>query len=311
MRILVAGATSTLGGPVVSELTGRGHHVLALTRSASRAKAVARPGVTPLLADVHDEAVLRRAVESQQPDAVVSLLIKLPKSGPTRWGHFDETVRLWDEGVPALLHAARTAGTPRIVAESVAFAYGYGASEEVLREATAVDEELAGPQRRVLGSLRRMESAVAAAGGTALRLGAFRGPDVPTERLLLRLMRHRLPVLPGGGRALLPFVDLDDAARAVVRAVEADSPGPLYNIADDESVEFRDYARAVANAGGAPPPRSVPRAVARLTMPYSELILGRVRLRVSNALADRDLGWRPSAAPVAAAPKAGRVQGGR
>ena len=52
MRVLVLGGTGSVGGPVVRELIRAGHEVVALTRSAAAATAVARIGARPIAGDM-------------------------------------------------------------------------------------------------------------------------------------------------------------------------------------------------------------------------------------------------------------------
>jgi nucleoside-diphosphate-sugar epimerase len=104
--------------------------------------------------------------------------------------------------------------------------------------------------------------------------------------------RRMLPVI-GDGRALHPWIELTDAARAVADALEEAKSGSVYNVVDEEPVEFRDYAAALAHLAGARPPLKVPYALARLAIPYGAMFLSRPRLPVSNARLKNELGWRP------------------
>ena len=300
MKVLVAGATSTLGGPVLRQLRERGHELVALTRSDSRREALEASGASAVeIADVHDREDVGAALARVRPEAVVSLLIVLPKRGPMWMSDFRETAKLWRAGVPNLLAAAEAAGVRRFVAESVIFAYGYG---DLGRAPVEESEPNPGSgairgQERLLDTLRAMERAVLGAPGiegVVLRYGAFHGASVPSSRLMVRLARRRLLVLPGGGRASLSWIDIHDAARATADALERGRAGELYNVVDDEPVAFRDYAYELARAAGAPKPLSVPMVLARLTTPYAAEILGRTQLPVSNAKAGRELGWAPA-----------------
>src|SRR3712207_1306139 len=84
MKVLIAGATSTLGGPVLHELRDRGHETVALTRAEKRRASLSALADGVEVADVHQRESLHRTLERVRPDAVVSLLIALPKRGPTR-----------------------------------------------------------------------------------------------------------------------------------------------------------------------------------------------------------------------------------
>ena len=301
MRVLVAGATSTLGGPVVRALSERGHEVVALTRSRTAADAFRQGGDRAAVADVLDREAVATAVREAAPEAVVSLLIALPRRGPMRVSHFRETVRLWSEGVPNLVHAARDAGARRFVGESVVFAYGYGRyGTAPLDETSPLDDaEVVRGQRSILAALRTMERRVLAAqgiDGIVLRYGLFHGRDVPSSRFLRRMVERRAMALPGGGDALLSWIEIEDAARATADALERGSAGELYNVVDDAPVRFRDYTSALAAQLGVRPPRSVPMWLGRLATPYAAAILGHTELPVSNAKARRDLGWSPAVA---------------
>ena len=295
MRVLVAGATSTLGRATVDELGRRGHEVLALTRSEEAARELSGRGLTALVGDVLDASSIASVLDRTRPDAVVSLLIKLPRNGPRRYRDYRDSRALWDIGVPNLLAAAEASGVSRIVGESVLFAYGYlDHGEKHLTEDSPLAEGRTPAQREVLDSLRGMEERVRVAGGVVLRYGLFRGQAVPSEAYLAKVLKLRLPVLPGGGRSVLSFVALDDAARATAAALERGRPGATYNVCDDEPAEFGVYVRAVATRHGLPRPRSVPLRLAGLVMPYIAMILDGVRIPMANGAAHRDLGWRPT-----------------
>ncbi len=232
----------------------------------------------------------------------MGLLITLPKRGPMRMSHFRPTKRLWREGVPNLLDATAAAGARRLAVESVIFTYGYGdvATEPVeesqptqggallIRGQGAVLETLRGMERAVLGadSTHRVE-------GIALRYGVFHGEAVPSTQFMVRMLRRRLLPLPGGGTGLLSWIEIGDAARATVDALERGRAGEAYNVVDDEPIGFGGYARELATALNASPPRSIPLWLAGRAAPYVATILGRTRLPVSNLKAKHELGWEP------------------
>jgi nucleoside-diphosphate-sugar epimerase len=79
----------------------------------------------------------------------------------------------------------------------------------------------------------------------------------------------------------------------VADALDRAQPASVFNVVDDEPVEFRDYAAELARLAGAKPPLSVPYQLSRLAIPYGAMFLSRPRLPVSNQHLKRDLGWRP------------------
>lgn len=81
-----------------------------------------------MVADVFDADAIDEVVADAGPEVVVSLLTTLPKWGPKSPKDFEPARKLWSVGAPNLVRAAQRAGARRVVAESVAFAYGYPAS---------------------------------------------------------------------------------------------------------------------------------------------------------------------------------------
>ena len=124
MKVFVAGATGSLGVPVVRLLVAEGHQVVGLTRSQARAPIVAELGV-------RDRRRAQRGksscvVRSAAPDAVIHALTDIPKRGPLWVRDLRRTNELRVRGTRNLLDAAIAAGAWRIVVESMVFVYGYG-----------------------------------------------------------------------------------------------------------------------------------------------------------------------------------------
>jgi nucleoside-diphosphate-sugar epimerase len=210
-----------------------------------------------------------------------------------------QTDALRDIGTMYLLEAARAVGARRFLVESMYVGYGFGDwGEKVLTE----DQPFGPPGRsreleRHLAAFRSMERQIfeeTRAGrieGVSLRYGAFYGPGA-TDQLAQMLLRRRLP-LPGGGQAVMSWIYIEDAAAAMIAALERARPGQAYNIVDDEPVQWRDFLTLFAREIGAPPPRSVPCWTLRLAAPYAYTILCATSMRASNARARAELGWAP------------------
>src|SRR6188768_755731 len=67
MHIFVAGATGTLGLPLVRELVARGHTVTGLTRSPHKRALLEALGAQAVVADALDAPGLERAVRAAAP----------------------------------------------------------------------------------------------------------------------------------------------------------------------------------------------------------------------------------------------------
>lgn len=298
MRVFVAGATGALGVPVVRLLVAAGHDVTGLTRSEAKRASLERLGAKTAVGDVLDAAAIDRVVREAKPEAIVSLLTRLPKRGPTHARHLRPNALVHREGTANIVRAAKAAGVERIVAESVIFRYGYGDLPPMLREDDPPPEPV--PEafaRNALDAVKALEESVLGVGGIVLRYGAFYGPGAGHVQFMTKMLRLRLMRLPPDDHGALSWIHLDDAATATIAAFERGRAGEVYNVCDDEPVSFRAFARELARVTEAKPPKSVPMAVAKALMPYAAIVLtGRVTM--SNAKAKSELGWMPRYASI-------------
>jgi nucleoside-diphosphate-sugar epimerase len=298
MRVLVAGATSVPGIPLLRELNSRGHEVIGLTSRSAKTSAIEQAGAKPVVADVFDAAQIDKVVADIEPEVVVSLLTTLPKWGPKRAKDFEPAKKLWGVGAPNLVVAAQRAGVRRVVAESVVFAYGYPTSGPPLLDET---DPYPGPPfpggDAAIAALRGMEQTVLSSGehsdteGIVLRYGIFYGP-VPHDELFTRLAKWwAFPALTGNG--ITSWVHIDDVAKATADAVERGRGGEIYNIVDDRPQSIGDYARELSKKLHRPPPIPLPHRLVGMIASYPATAFGTTWLPLSNAKAKAELGWTP------------------
>jgi nucleoside-diphosphate-sugar epimerase len=302
MKVLIAGASGALGIPLVRALIASNHQVIGLTRTPGNARELSALGAQPVVADAMDRDGLLRAVDGLYADAVVHALTALKKT-PLHHRDMYQTNALREVGTANLLAAARAVGARTFVAESMTMGYGYGNwGEQVLTE----ECPFAPPGRsqeleRHLAGFRALERQIFEATeagwieGISLRFGAFYGPT--SIQPIIQMMRRRSLPLPDGGRAVMSWIYIEDAAAAIVAALERGKPGQAYNIVDDEPVRVRDFFALLARQSHTPMPFSLPAWVMRLAAPYGTDFLA-TTMRVSNARAVRELGWQPVAAPT-------------
>jgi nucleoside-diphosphate-sugar epimerase len=216
------------------------------------------------------------------------------KKPPAAHRHMAATNDLRDRGSAHLLEAARELGATRFVTQSIVLGYGYrDHGGAVLTETSpfGVPDGRPGFDAHVAAMRAAEDAAFGAEGidGIALRYGLLYGQDAAAVARLLR--RRALPVPRHGGA--LPFVHHDDAAAATVAALERGADGQAYNVVDDTPLTFRELVEEIADAQDAPRPLAVPGRLLRLVAPYGGVVMTRVSMRVSNAKARQDLGWRP------------------
>lgn len=297
MKIFIAGATGTLGIPVVQRLVSDGHEVIGLTRSTVGRDKLTMLGARGVVGNALDAEAMLRIVGEAAPTHVVHLLTALPKDGPTKASEVEATNDLRIRGTANLLRAAIAAGAKRIVAESFAMVYGVGAvsSKPVVEDAPlpALPDSAT---RDAIVALRSLETQLVGARDRietiVLRYGYFYGPNVPsTEAMVAGLRSRKLPVMRGAV-GIGSFIHIEDAAAATVAALTRGTSGSIYNIVDDAPVRFTDFVQTLVATSGAPTPRVFPRFLVKLAAPMAaEFFM--TQLPLSNAKARRELAFAP------------------
>ncbi|MGF6347469.1 NAD-dependent epimerase/dehydratase family protein [Variovorax sp. W2I14] len=227
-KIFVAGAAGAIGAALVPLLTEAGYEVYGSTRRADRAGALEARGVTPVVVDVFDAEALRAALIRIRPEIVVHQLTDLPADlDPklmTEAAHRNARVRT--EGTRNLVAAALAAGSHRLVAQSIAWAYAPGQRPHV--EDDPLDLEADGIRRVSVGGVAALERSVLGAVGikaTVLRYGQIYGPGTSTA-------------VPKG----VSPVHVEAAAWAAVMALRH-AQGGVFNIAEDNAEVSSEKAK--------------------------------------------------------------------
>jgi 2-alkyl-3-oxoalkanoate reductase len=299
MRVFVAGASGAVGSRLVPALVGAGHEVVATTTTPAKLEGLRGLGAEPVVLDVLDPAATTAAVREARPDAIVHQATGLSGLGFGRNVDkiFASTNRLRAEGTDALLAAARDAGARRFVAQSFAGWPYARTGSPVKSEDDPLDPDLPAVATATLAAMRHLESAVTGAQGIegiALRYGGFYGPGTsiaPGGAHAEMIGKRRFPIV-GEGTGTWSFIHIDDAATATLAALEHGAPG-IYNVADDEPAQVREWLPYLAEAIGAKAPRRLPVWLGRLVGgEFAVNLMNSVR-GASNAKAKRELGWAP------------------
>ena len=296
MRVLVAGASGVLGRELVPTLISYGHHVTGLVRSKQGAAVVAQSGGEVVVCDALDRDGLRRAVRAAAPDAVVHVLTAIPPAiNPRRMARdFAVTNRLRTEGTRNLIAAANDVGVGRVISQGLAWGYdpdGPGLADEDAPFWQHPPKQFAAN----LAALQELERQTRDAGGLVLRFGHLYGPGsiyAADGSFSSQVRAGKMPLV-GGGTSVFSFTHAHDAATATAVALESDIRGAL-NIVDDVPAPMSVWLPFFADVLGAPAPKRVPRALARLAAgSWGVAYLTQLR-GADNTRAKQLLDWRPA-----------------
>jgi nucleoside-diphosphate-sugar epimerase len=227
MRIFLAGASGAIGRRLAVLLRDAKHDVTGTTRAPVKIPMLEELGVAPIVVDVLDADALAQAVAAARPEIVIHQLTDLP-SAPGTSGYpaaLEANRRLRIEGTRNLMQAAKAAGVPRAVAQSIAFVYAPG--DGLRTEGDPLDLAAEGLRQLTVQGVVALEHEVLntqAIAGVALRYGLLYGPGTWYEK----------PPRP-------PSVHVDAAAHAALLALKRGAG--VYNIAEDDGAVSSAKAR--------------------------------------------------------------------
>jgi nucleoside-diphosphate-sugar epimerase len=286
MRVFVTGGTGAIGRYAVPVLIDAGHTVTALARNPSKAADLRAQGANPALVSLFDHPALAAAFAGH--DAVINLASALPSTTAFwRYSAWKQCERVRIEGSAAVVDAARDAGVRRLIQESVVMIYADAGAAWISEDRPVDHFPIARGNHAAEANARRFT--VTGGHATVLRFGVFYGRGAAHSEQILALARHHIGFVPGRGDTYLSSIHLDDAANAVVAAMEA--PAGTFNIVDDQPLTKREYATACADAVKT---QTWIHAPGRLALLLGDRTTSLTRsLRVSNKRFRDATEWRP------------------
>jgi nucleoside-diphosphate-sugar epimerase len=227
-KIFLAGASGVIGRRLGPLLVEADYEVFGTTRSEAKAAELEAAGVKPIVVDVFDGPTLSLVMTTVQPDIVMHQLTDLSLGlEPTQMAEaIGRNARIRIEGTKNLVAAALVAGTGRIIAQSIAWAYAPGARPYSENDDLDLDAEgTRAISVRGVATLERLITTSQPLEGAVLRYGQLYGPGTGN-------------VKPTGSAPL----HVDAAAQAALLAVERGITG-IFNIAEDNGFVSIEKAR--------------------------------------------------------------------
>jgi dihydroflavonol-4-reductase len=307
MPAFITGATGFLGSHVARVLEEQGADLRLLVRAGSDTRNLDGLRGERLAGDLRDPASLEKAIAGCEVVFHVAADYRLWVRDPA------QMYRSNVEGTRVLLRLARKHGVRRVVYTSSVATMGFRMNGH------PADEDSPVSLRDMIGHYKRSkflaeEVAVAASGeGTDVIIVNPTTPvgerdikPTPTGRIVVDFLKKKFPAYVDTG---LNLVDVTACARGHVAALERGKTGERY-ILGGENLTLKQILDKLAVITGLPSPKvRLPYAVALATGVVDEMLIGRIlgreprvtidavrmgrkRMFVSSAKAERDLGWQ-------------------
>ena len=306
MKAFVTGATGFLGAHVAHVLAEQGADLRLLVRPTSDLRNIEGLKADRVTGDLRSAASLEKAVEGCDVVFHVAADYRLWVRDP------EQMYRSNVEGTRALLDAARKNGIRRVVYTSSVATMGFTSNGRV------VDEESPVALADMIGHYKRskfMAEQVAIEAGRSGQevvivnpstpIGEMDIKPTPTGRIVVDFLKRKFPAYVDTG---LNLVDVTECARGHILALEKGTSGERY-ILGGENLTLKQILDKLAAITGLPSPKiKVPYVMALATGVVDELVTGHIRgkepratidavrmgrkkMFVSSAKAERELGW--------------------
>ena len=284
MRIFVAGASGVLGRRVVPSLVAAGHEVIANVRNDAARRRADAEGASTVTVDLFDATTTARL--GVDHDAIVNVATNIPTGvAAVRKAGWTTNDRLRTEASANLAAAVAKSGG-RYVGESITFPY-VDATDDWIDERCACAYFWG--NRSCVDAEAAAQSVTEAGGvGVALRFAMFYAEDSAHISAFRATARRGWFALPGDPESYTSWVDVVDAAAAVVAALGA--PTGVYNVAEPDPVQRIDHATALARSVGRRRLRRLPNLAVKLAGPGIESLARTPR--ISSQSLTSATGWR-------------------
>jgi dihydroflavonol-4-reductase len=314
MKCFVTGATGFLGSHVARQLLKQGAELRLLVRPTSRTDNIDGLPSERVIGDLRDVASLKRGMDGCEYVFHVAADYRLWSVNGQEL--YDSNV----DGTRNILQAARESGARRVVYTSSVATMGFGDNGRMTNESTPVTlANMIGDYKRSKFMAEQLARGAARGGQDVVivnpttPIGERDIKPTPTGRIVVDFLKRKFPAYVDTG---LNLVDVIDCADGHLLAMEKGVPGERY-ILGGENLTLKQILDKLARITGLPSPSiRMPYAVAYATGVVDTLVTGKMRQReprvtldsvrmgrkkmfVTSAKAERELGWNP--APVDAA----------
>ena len=306
MLAFVTGATGFVGSHVARVLAEQGADLRLLVRATSDTRNIDGVNAERVTGDLCDPASIEKAMAGCDTVFHVAADYRLWVRDP------EQMYRANVEGTRAILNAARKNGVMRVVHTSSVATMGFTSNGHLADENSPVKlGSMIGPYKRSKFLAEELALKAGASGmdvvvvNPTTPVGENDIKPTPTGRIVVDFLKSKFPAYVDTG---LNLVDVRECARGHLTALEKGRSGERY-ILGGENLTLKQILDKLAAITGLPSPRvRVPYVMALATGVVDELVTGRVfgkepratidavrmgrkKMFVSSAKAERELGW--------------------
>lgn len=263
MRVLITGATGTIGLALADALAQRGDEVVALSRDPDRGRRVLGDGVTVhAWTDPLHQAPPAAALEGT--DAVVNLLgepVAQRWTGESKRRIRESRVLATRSLVGALTALAPGTGPTVLVSQSATGYYGARGEAPLDEQASAgagfLAEVVVAWENEAAVAADRMRVA-------CTRTGVVLSPSGGALAKMLPFFKLGIGGPVAGGRQYVPWIHLDDVIGALIHCVDSDGATGAVNVTAPNPVTNAELSTALGHALGRPALLPVPGMAVKL-----------------------------------------------
>jgi dihydroflavonol-4-reductase len=307
MLAFVTGATGFVGSHVARALIEQGANLRVLVRGNSNLKNIQDLKADLVIGDLRDPASLEKGIAGCDVVFHVAADYRLWVRDP------EEMYRANVEGTRAILEAACKNRVRRVVYTSSVATIGFTRNGQPADENSPVSlDNMIGPYKRSKFMAEQVAIQAARAGqdvvivNPSTPVGERDIKPTPTGRIIVDFLKKKFPAYVDTG---LNLVDVKECALGHISALEEGRSGERY-ILGGQNLTLKQILDKLAAITGLPSPRiRVPYVLALATGVMDEIVTGRIRGRepratidavrmgrkkmfVSSAKAERELGWK-------------------
>jgi dihydroflavonol-4-reductase len=308
MLAFLTGATGFVGSHVARALAQQGANLRLLVRAKSDPSNLEGLQAERVTGDLREPASLEKAMSGCDVVFHVAADYRLWVRDP------EQMYQANVEGTRAILNAARKNGVRRVVYTSSVATMGFTSNGHPADENSPVSlENMIGPYKRSKFMAEQLALEAGRSGidvvvvNPTTPVGERDIKPTPTGRIIVDFLKKKFPAYVDTG---LNLVDVQECARGHVVALEKGRSGERY-ILGGENLTLKQILDKLGAITGLPSPKvKVPYVMALAAGVVDELVTGRIRGReprvtidavrmgrkkmfVTSAKAERELGWEP------------------